>query len=55
MDTSNPEDESCRPCSSARSMLERAERKESRASSTPARSNASLSVCGPEKLRATVI
>ena len=55
MDTSNPEDESCRPCSSARSMLERAERKKSRASSTPARSKASLSACGPEKLRATVI
>jgi hypothetical protein len=55
VDTSNPEDESCRPCSSARSMLERAERKKSRASSTPARSKASLSACGPEKLRATVI
>jgi hypothetical protein len=55
MDTCNPEDESCRPCSSARSMLERAERKKSRASSTPARSKASLSVCGPEILRATVI
>jgi hypothetical protein len=36
-------------------MLERAERKKSRASSTPARSKASLSACGPEILRATVI
>jgi hypothetical protein len=36
-------------------MLERAERKKSRASSTPARSKAFLSACGPEKLCATVI
>ncbi len=54
-DTSNPEDESCCPCSSARSMLERAERKKSKASSTLARSKASLNACRPEKLRATVI
>ena len=55
METCNPEDESCDPCASARRALDRAERKKSRASSTPARSKASLSACGPEKLRATVI
>ena len=55
MESFKPEDKSCGPCVSARHALDRAERKKSRASSTPARSKASLSACGPEKLRATVI
>ncbi len=55
METFNPEDQSCGPCASARHALDRAERKKSRASSAPAKSKASLSACGPEKLRATVI
>ena len=38
-----------------RHALDRAERKTSGASSAPAKSKASLSACGPEKLRATVI
>ena len=49
------DDKSCGSCTSARHTQDRAERKKSRASSAPAKSKASLSACGPEKLRATVI
>ena len=55
MDSCNDDDKSCGPCTSARHTLDRAERKKSRASSARAKSKASLSACGPEKLRATVI
>ena len=55
MESCNDDDKSCGPCTSARHTLDRAERKKSRASSAPAKSKASLSACGPEKLRATVI
>ena len=55
METCNDEDKSCGPCTSTRHTLDQAERKKSRASSAPAKSKASLSACGPEKLRATVI
>ena len=55
METANPEEEFCGPCTRVRRSLDRGERRKSRASSTPARSKASLSACGPEKLRATVI
>ena len=53
MESCNDDDKSCGPCTSARHTLDRAERKKSRASSAPAKSKASLSACGPEKLRAT--
>ena len=55
MESCSDDDKSCGPCTSARHTLDRAERKKSRASSAPAKSKASLSACGPEKLRATVI
>ena len=54
-ETCSPQDQSCGPCASARHALDQAERKKSRASSAPAKSKASLSTCGPEKLQATVI
>ena len=47
--------EICKPCSSAFSSVKRAVRKKSKASATPAKPKASLSACGQEKLRATVI
>ena len=53
LETSNPE-EMCSPCSIASYSLKRAERKKTKASSTPAKSKASLAACGQEKLRATV-
>ena len=54
LETSNPEEEVCSPCSSASYSLKRAERKKTKASSTPAKRKASLAACGQEKLRATV-
>ncbi len=47
--------EICKPCASASSAVRRAARKKSKASATPAKPKASLTACGPEKLRATVI
>ena len=47
--------EICKPCSSAFSSVKRAARKKSKASATPAKPKASLSACGQEKFRATVI
>ena len=47
--------EVCKPYSSAFSSVKRAARKKSKASATPAKPKASLSACGQEKLRATVM
>ena len=47
--------EICKSCASASSAVRRAARKKSKAFATPAKPKASLTACGPEKLRATVI
>ena len=44
----------CKSCASASNTVDRAARKKSKASATPAKPKASLTACGPEKLRATV-
>ena len=44
----------CKACASASNAVNRAARKKSKASATPAKPKASLTACGPEKLLATV-
>ena len=44
----------CKSCASASNTVDRAARKKSKASATPAKPKASLTACGPEKLQATV-
>ena len=44
----------CKAYASASNAVNRAARKKSKASATPAKLKASLTACGPEKLRATV-
>ena len=48
------EKKSCQPCATAFNSVNRAIRRKSKASAEPAKSKASLSACGTEKLRATV-
>ena len=44
----------CKPCESSQHATQRAARRKSKASATPAKPKASLASCGAEKLRATV-
>ena len=46
--------ESCKPCAIASDSVKRAARKKTKSSATPAKPKASLAMCGPEKLQATV-
>ena len=46
--------ELCKPCAIASNSVKRAARKKTKSSATPAKPKASLAMCGPEKLRATV-
>ena len=48
------EKEQCKPCSKAHKLLKKATTRKMTVSSVPAKSKASLSACGPDKLRATV-
>ena len=44
----------CKVCASVSIAVNRAARKKSKASATPEKPKASLTACGPEKLRTTV-
>ena len=48
------EKEQCKPCSKAHKLSKKAATRKMTVSSVPAKSKASLSSCGPDKLRATV-
>ena len=51
---SSAEQEQCKPCSTALKAIEKASKRKTRASEAPAKPKASLAMCGPEKLTATL-
>ena len=51
---SSAEQEQCKPCSTALKAIEKASKRKTRALEAPAKPKASLAMCGPEKLRATL-
>lgn len=54
LDTTTSEQEACNQCSLTNKSIRKAATRKKKVSSAPAKSKASLSACGPEKLRATV-